>query len=43
MLISATYYTNTQSDFKTDLIFTALFNVNFYIENHESFGSLTKN
>ena len=39
-LMLATCYSSIQSYFKIDLISTMLFNV---IENHEPFGSLTKN
>ena len=43
MLILATCYSSIQSYFEVDLILTVLFNIYFHIENHEPFGSPTKN
>ena len=42
-LILAICYSSIQIYFKIDLIFKVLFTVDFYIENHEPFGSLTEN
>ena len=39
----AACYSSIQSYFKIDLSLTMLFKFTFYIENHEPFGSLTKN
>ena len=42
-LILATCYSGIESYFEINYILTMLFMFAFYIENHEPFGSLTKN